>query len=228
MSDLLKKIRSRGHWKVVIRPSKYAEHRIKDISDLLPLLQRLAVKLRSWDFPHIDYRARVHVDLDWIGQESDWEHHKTSWRFYQSGQFAHVGAMPLDWRDESTIWPVDDQWQPGRLLGVGDTLFSFLEILEFTSRLSLSKAGDDLMYLRIETVGLKGRSLYIDSHRSRWSFHNAYTASIDTYPIDTTLRREELVARTEGLAIGFALEIFKRFGWSATEDLLRDWIEKRG
>ena len=228
MSDLIGKIRSRGYWEVVIRPSRYDKKKIEDITDLFPLIEKLVVRLRGWDFPHIDYKKHHHIDLDWVGQEFEWQHHKSSWRFYQSGQFAHISSISLDWRDESSLWPADDSWEPGALLGVGDTISTFSEITEFASRLSLSEAGDELMDLRINIGGLNGRTLYIDSHSSRWPFDNTYTASIEMFPIKASLGKDELVARSSEIATRYAGELFKRFGWNTTPELIRDWLEKRG
>src|SRR6185369_6386598 len=50
------KIKSRGCWRVTIRPTEYLPNRIASISDLNPLAQRLAVGIREWgwDFPYVD------------------------------------------------------------------------------------------------------------------------------------------------------------------------------
>ena len=55
MSQIMNKIHSRGYWRIVIRPSKFLQHRIK-YSDLLPILQRISVQTASMSigFPHID------------------------------------------------------------------------------------------------------------------------------------------------------------------------------
>lgn len=55
MTGLLRKIGSRGYWHVIIRPSKYKKKRIEDISALFPLLEKLKVRWRGWDFPHLNY-----------------------------------------------------------------------------------------------------------------------------------------------------------------------------
>ena len=85
MSDYqVDKIQSRGHWRVVVRPSTFVKDRVKNILDLKPLLESCAVKLRGWDFPHIDYRTEIEIGDDWVAQPVDWEMYIEYWRFYQS------------------------------------------------------------------------------------------------------------------------------------------------
>src|SRR5438093_8765937 len=101
MSPLLDKIKSHGHWRVVIRPFTFKKTRISEIKRLLPLLEKASVQLRGWDFPHIDRNDPPTIGLDYIGQECDWEDILEIWRFYQSGQFVHISGMRYDWLDLS-------------------------------------------------------------------------------------------------------------------------------
>ena len=82
MSELLDNLRSRGYWRVVIRPGTFIEQRVSNISALYPILQKISVQLRGWGFPHLDSRDQPHIDTDWIGQESEWERYLEVWRFY--------------------------------------------------------------------------------------------------------------------------------------------------
>ena len=222
MNTLLEKIRSRGYWQVIVRPARFVSKRIPDISLLHPILQKTYVSLRGWDFPHLDSRRTLHIDIDWIGQEFEWEHYISVWRFYRSGQFIHVSGMPIDWRDQSSFWPADEQWKAGTLLGVGDAIFCFTEIYEFAARLALSDAGDEQMHVNITVGNLEGRMLYVDSHR-RFSFLRAYTSSIEKYPHSIDVSTSELIARPRDIALEAASELLKRFGYNGTIDSLRDW-----
>jgi hypothetical protein len=222
VSTLIGKIRSRGYWQVAVRPARFVRKRISDISSLYPILQKTRVSLRGWDFPHLEDLTSPHVNIDWIGQESEWSHHISSWRFYQSGQFIHTSCMPIDWRDQSDFWPADDQWKPGALLGVGDAICCFTEIFEFAARLALTDAGDEQMHIDITVGNLRQRRLYVDTRR-RSSFHTTYRASIEKYPHAVELSRPDLIAGPRGLALEAASELFKRFGWNTAIDILRDW-----
>lgn len=220
MSGLLDKICSRGHWRVVIRPSKFCQRRIPDIAALYPLLQKSVVSLRGWDFPQLEPLTNLHIDIDWVGQESEWDYFLEVWRFYQSGQFIHIAGMRNDWHDQSGLSPTRSGWQPGTLLGVQDTLFRFTEIFEFAARLALTEAGDEQMCIEITLRGLQGRALRLDSP-SRLPFVHEYRASIKEFPLTMELPRSTLIADTRELAVQHASELFRRFGWDPPPDLLR-------
>lgn len=225
MPDLLSTIRERGYWQVVIRPQKFLPRRVEDISNLLPLLEKCAVQMRGWDFPHIDSHSPVGMALDYIWQETDWEDKKSVWRLYQSGQFAYVFSMAVDWRDISHWWPAPKGWQPMELLGVGDTLYTFAEIFELASRLALTAAGDETMHLSIQVRNTKDRQLYVDS-TNRWGFDHTYRIGIPEYPIAVDKSRADLIANHRALAIDYAREFFLRFGWKASPEGLSAWLEK--
>lgn len=218
---LLEKIRSRGHWRVVIRPGHFEEERIQDIAALYPLIQKTSVELRGWDFPHVDLRTSPHIDVDWVEQESEWQHYLELWRFYQSGQFIDIAGMPDDWRDQSTLWPADTDWKPGALLGIGDALFTFTEVFELAARLALTEAGDELIYVEVTVAGLQGRSLWVDLP-NRWPVFRRYQASLLDLPYRVEVLRTELVAQSRELALKPAAELFARFGWNPDIATLRD------
>lgn len=223
LNTLHKKILSRGYWQVIIRPSVFEAKRIQNIASLHPIIEKTRVKIRGWDFPHIDYRETHQIDLDWIGQEFEWEHHKSIWRFYQSGQFFQIAALPLDWRDESKLWPADNNWKPGLQLGIGDTIATLTEIHEFAARLALSEAGSDEMQIKIVAGNLRNRFLYVDSQK-RWPLFESFQATIEKYPYETTLARGELVANSKDLALEATRELFLRFRWNLSNlEPLRDW-----
>lgn len=200
MSQLLEKIRSRGYWKVIVRPSVFERDKIPDISSLWSILEKAVVRMRGWDFPHLEYTEECHIDLDWIGQEYEWEHHKSAWRFYQSGQFVHIHAIRLDWRDESSIWPADDAWKPGELLGVGDTIFTMREVMKLASGLALSEAGGSQMHIKIVACNIEGRFLYVDS-KNRWPFDRSYSCGLEEFPQEFRVSGEEIVAQHRELAL---------------------------
>lgn len=224
-SDLHNKILSRGYWQVIIRPVTFKEKRVEDIASLFPLVEKTKVSLRGWDFPHIDYKVPYQIDVDWIGQEMEWQHHKSVWRFFQSGQFFHVAALPLDWRDESTIWPTDANWKPGVLLGVGDTIATLTEIFEFAARLALTDAGDEVMYVDVVVGNLQNRFLYIDSHK-RLPLDWEYRASVAKYPYRASIGRLSLISGSRDVALETARDIFKRFHLNIDLETLRSWQEE--
>ena len=222
MSELLEKIRSRGHWRVVIRPGTFVEKRVSNISALYHILQKTSVQLRGWDFPHLDTRLQTHIDDDWIGQEPVWEEYLESWRFYQSGQFVDFMGMEEDWGDQSTLSPPEKGWKPGSYLSVESGVFSFTEIFEFAARLAMTDAGDEQMHLEIDLRGLKGRGLKFEVRRAGSSYRRILKADTEEIPYKVDLPRIQLVTEPSELALKPAVELFQRFGWDPGLDVLRD------
>lgn len=224
MSKLLDKIHSRGHWRVVIRPATFSEKLVANISELFPILQRTTVQLRGWDFPHMDLRTPPHTDLDWIGQESEWEQHLEVWRFYQSGQFVDFSGMKEDWMSESILSTRSEKMKPGSFLSVVGVVFRFTEIFELASRLAMTEAGDDQIRLDIAVKSIKGRALWMDP--SRVGFPLEHKSEIGEVPYQVDISRVELVTETRELALKPAIELFQRFGWNPSLATLRDMQEQ--
>ena len=84
------------------------------------------------------------------------------------------------------------------------------------------------MSIEVLVSGLKGRMIYVDSHRARWPLDFAHVANIVSFPSNRIISREELVATQKELALELAKELFRRFNWDPAIDLLRDWQEKKG
>ncbi|MBK8901780.1 MAG: hypothetical protein IPM53_11390 [Anaerolineaceae bacterium] len=222
-SPLHETILSRGYWQVLVRPTTFKKDHIDDISALLPLLVKNRVRIRGWDFPHIDSRNQPRFFLDWIEQEFNWEHHKSIWRLYQSGQFFQIAALPIDWRDESSLWPATPDWKYGTQLYVGDTIATLTEIFEFAARLALSEAGNKNMQVKFTLGNLKNRFLVNDKD-SFFGIGETCQASISEFPYENTFSRAELISESKNIALKTAVEIFKRFNWSISSfESLRSW-----
>ena len=227
MSELLIKIKSRGYWRIIVRPQSFNPSSVTDISMLLPILTKCIVRIRGWDFPHIDYRTNPNYGNDWVGQENDWDYHKGIWRLYQSGQFVYLLGMAIDWREESSIWPADQLSKPMTLIGVGDTIFAFAEVMDFASQIALTDAGDEVMHIDIKVGNIEGRALYVDSHRGRMPFTNLYQTKMHEYTYSKDITRADLISNHKSYAIDASQQLFKRFGWNAPTEILQDWYDKR-
>ena len=222
MSEMLERIRSRGYWRIVIHPAPFVEKQVANISELHPVLQRISVNLRGWDFPHLDVHIPVHIDKNWIEQSSAIDQYLELWIFYQSGQFVDFIGMEEDWLDEFRDWPLAKDWKPGSYLGVENAVFQFTEILEFAARLSLTQAGGEMMHLEIDLHGLKGRGLRLEKRRAGSSYLREHRAEIDTLPYVLDLSKTELITASKELALKPAIELFRRFGWDPSPGVLRD------
>jgi hypothetical protein len=225
MSEITQRIRSAGYWEVDIHPATFKKDRIPNVLDLFPIVERSKVEVRGWDFPHINRREHPVPHLDFVQQESEWEHHAERWRLFQSGQFAMLRAFAEDWRDRSGWWPPGKDWKRGGRLGIGDALFTLFEIYEFAARLSNTPAGDERMVVNIDVGGLKGRALEVDDP-NRIPFIAERHSQIASYPIRTSPSRSDLLANSTDLALQAARELFQRFGRDMSIDRLRDWLPK--
>lgn len=217
MSEITEKIRARGYWRLVIRPVEFVPDRVA-YQALPDIIRSLQVRMRGWYLPH--FKEPFQYGADWMGQESQFQHHLEAWRFFTSGQFADLIGFASDWRDQSSLRSPSPGWSPGAETPVWESLFRFTEFFELAARLALSPAGSETTVVRIETHGLRGRALVVDDPR-RAEFDDPHVASIDMFPFEATYRRDDLVASARGEAVRAARELFLRFGWmSVTEELL--------
>ncbi len=193
-----------------------------DLGELAAVVPDHAVSLRGWDFPHIDSQSLVARGLDWVGQDSEWEHHLDSWRLYKSGLFLAMTAIPDDWRDRSSVWPPHENWKAGTRLGVGDAVFSLTEFLEMASRLAMSAVGDEQMRITVSLHGARGRLLRIESP-TRGDLLEPYESHVDEIPLEWRGDRTKLIGATWDLAAKQAYRLFQVFGWDAQPGVLEDF-----
>jgi hypothetical protein len=215
---ILDKIRTRGYWRVVIRPTTFEEKHIPNYSDLFSIVEKNSVRLRGWDYPHVDRRSEPLRGADWVGQESDWDYFIEVWRLYRSGQFIHFFAIAGDWRDQSRNWPADDGWMPGEHLDYIDAIFEFLEIFEFAARLALSPAGAAFLRVDIQLHGLQGRRL-VETHNA-FRFSQDYRIQMPEWNHRWEGSQTDLIARPRDFAAEAARELFARFGLDISLDSL--------
>lgn len=218
---ILSEIKERGHWEVVIRPTVHDPERLP-FEDLEAVLTRASVRLRGWDVPHVNWRHPIARAQTHIEQSTMFQHHAEFWRFYQSGQFIHLRGFGEDWRHQSGLYPPDrPDWRPGMRLGVTDTLWAFTEYFELASKLAVTPAGHDEMWVSITLHGLRNRELFVDD-QNRAPFFEPYVASVEDFAVEQLLDRRTLVGESWPLAREAARQLFLRFGWNAGEGLLKD------
>ena len=222
MSELLEKIRSRGHWRVVIRPATFDEKRVADSSALYPILQKTSVQRRGWSFPIMDFAGPPVQGKDWIGQEIDHAPILELWRFYQSGQFVCYSDIQEDWLDNPHSLLPEEASQGGCRVSwsIEDVIARYTMIFEFAARLAFTGAGDAGMHLEVAVKNLKGYYLTVNSESPGVSLFKP--ADIVELPYKVDLPKTELVAQTRDLALKPAIELFSRFRWNPGIEMLRD------
>jgi hypothetical protein len=229
MSDLEEKIRSRGYWHVIIRPTSFNAERVDTLAKLEDAFREAHVQLRGWDYPHAP-REGTARHADFIEGTIDWESYHEIWRLYQSGQFVHMFGMREDWWNESTLG--DPQVQPGEALSFISALYTFTEIFAFAARLTESLPIGPEIVVSYRLVGLQNRKL--DSFdRNRIPLFPERRAATDFHEFSRQLTSEvsQLVSESPKLAIDASLQLFERFGWSASREVLleaqRKLLERR-
>ena len=220
MSALLEKIRSRGYWKVVIRPTTFIEKRVHEKSTLGHLLGKTSVSIKGWDFPHVDDFREFDTGSDWIGQEIEWNPILELWRFYQSGQFVHYSRIAEDWRYSSSRYLPSQASRGDVYLDVKEVVLRFTEIFEFSARLSFTEVGDTGTHLEIALANFGNYLIRTTSHPGMP--YQICQAHMPETKYKTDLSSAELVTNRGELALKAALEFFRCFKWDPSTELLRD------
>ncbi len=225
MEDLLKTIKSRGFWKVVIRPTVFNKQIISSLSECITIIEEAKVSLRGWDYPHYGRKGRSN-GLDWIESQADFGVHKELFRFYQSGQFIHYFAIREDWM-------MEDPWYDGKYknlkplsaLSFIATLYTNTEIFEFASRLAEKNILGKEIYINIELYRNKERSLVsldFDRHLSE-----GYISTLDIIPYEKQYLAEELLGKSSELSLDYTVWLFEKFQWmKPSRDVLREAQKK--
>jgi len=223
---VLDKIRTRGYWRVVIRPARFEQNHIGSCSDLFPIVEKNSVRFRGWEYPHVDRQRPHQRGVDWVGQETSWELYLEVWRLFLSGQFVHNFAVTEDWRDQSRLWPADDDWAPGRYLHAIDSVYELTEIFEFAARLAPTPAGASLMHVEIVVGKLKGRRLVVGGRGVHMGTPHQ-TATTDWRHVWQGLQTD-LIAQPRELAALAAQDLFACFGEKMSLEILRLAQENMG
>ena len=218
-------IRSRGHWEISAHPSTFDAEQIKSLGDLERAVSRAHVELRGWDYPHIS-REGPRKYKDYIQDDVSFNHHREVWRLYQSGLFVHLFAMTEDW------W-VDSEWfaeqspfkriKPGELLEVTSTLYTFTEMALFVARLAEALALGPEIMIEYKLVGLENRRLQTMSPmRLELLSHRKAAADLHEYGRELVVPMGTLISGAPEWAIDQTLEVYQRFNWEPSRQMLVD------
>jgi|YelNatPaOPRAMG01_1025707.scaffolds.fasta_scaffold80303_2 hypothetical protein len=223
-AEVLKKIKSRGYWEVIIRPNQFKENRINDISTCLKIMESNAVKFRGWDYPHIDHNPPPYIGIDYVESTVDWGMYKEFWRFYQSGQFVHYFGCHEDWFEEQvTIFGRSEysKIKPFTILEVIMTLYTMTEVYEFASRLAKQNIFNGTLSISTNLHGMNNRALtFFEIGRS---LVRGYICRIDEIPRKQEISVETLLDKKREIALDETIEILKRFNWmSASKEILKE------
>jgi hypothetical protein len=212
MSDLSDGIRSRGYWRVQLRPNAFNEKRVSSLAELERAIERAHVELRGWDYPHVPRQIDRHADF--IEGTVNFERHQEVWRLYQSAQFVHLFAMTEDWMNDPRAGWSSGPIQPGKLLEVTSTLWTFTEMFLFFARLVEALTLGPEVVVAYRLIGLGGRQLQTLDPR-RMPLHEWRKAADDLkeFGQELTLPVSKLIASSSEIAVDQALMLYERFHW---------------
>lgn len=223
MSEIIEKIKSRGYWKVIFRPLIY-EERLFPLLRCRDIVEKNAIQLRGWDYPHFPRRRGEDTGLEpgnnyyqgWI----DWRSHKELWRMYQSGQFIHYRGLWEDWDDEDS-WIAQGNKMPKMLnLGVAHTVYQITEIFEFLLGLVMEGIYKGGVKVLISLFNTRHRKLWLEN-RQRVPFMVERITGADYIDFKNEYNEKEIVDSSSELAVKTILHIFQRFEWIPSKDLIK-------
>lgn len=234
-TDLLRKIESRGHWILRVRPQRFIPGRV-EYGNLAGTIADAKVEGSSFTFPHTDtFNQFPQLGADWYGREFDLGFFLEHWRLFESGQFMSVRALPEDWPEKM---PNPQEFPPtGTIVGIRGAAAHIGEAVEFAAGLAASLPGTDPVVVTLAALPLKGRRLAaVASREDPFIEHQLQnrTTQMTEFRIERTVPRVELKQRWEKthvrqevlqawrpLALELMRAFFERFGWSPDEARLR-------
>jgi len=212
--QLLDKIKSKGYWRVEIRPTKFEKLRIPTLGEVQELVRSCIVSLRGWDYPHWNQNTVQNVN-DWVESWENWERHLELWRFYQSGKFIHLMALHEDHIDVESVLPIQ---YPPRIKRAGyvsfvSTTYKVTEIFEFAARLANKDILRPSAFISVGLYNMKDHELTTFSANRILDDGYVYNAD-DPIVIEKEIPQQELISRPDERALDFVVDIFERFQWN--------------
>jgi hypothetical protein len=211
--DVKEKIKSKGYWKIVIRPSTFVEKRILSLKECVDIIRDNKVLLRGWDYPHYDLSKNPPPGENYVEQFFCWEDygHLEAWRYFQSGQFAHYLAV---WEDWNKSFKNGGNISDSKVLHLISTIYLLTEIFEFAARLGTKGYLGDSCAIMITLHDTKERSLVAPEG----FLSPNYIAAIPEIPYSVSLNVSDLMGNADDHALAAAKHIFERFNWLSFDE----------
>ncbi len=222
MNELVDKIKQNGYWKIVIRPTEFMESRIQSRDKCKEVIEQSQIKLRGWDFPHIDRVKGIFPSgNDNVASSCDWPEGGLFeyWKLYQNGQFISYKNMIEDFRlsNEEKKHAADqvrlESWQDARFLSVVNALYTVTEAYSFAAELAKRSTLGDEVAIEIELGNVFNRTLFFWG-QFRFLFQ-PYTCHFDNENIirKVVVSKQDLVENFASLAMKTTIGILNDFGW---------------
>ncbi len=232
--ETLKKIKSRGYYRIVFRPTSFDKNLIEDSNILKLFVEQSQIKLRSWSFPFIENSTREGIHANYLNNDiyESWTeagHNLEVWRFFQSGQFVNYLAFKEDWFSESE-WlkgSVLEKVEPNQFLDPIDMIHEVTEMLLFLSNLANKIDGELDFEISISLHNLSNRKLNIFDP-GRPSLFSSYV--VNTNSINKSLQtytKDGLNYSKFKIAEQIIENVYSHFGWKNYSKSLIETEQKK-
>jgi len=229
--EIVTEIKSKGYWVINIRPVLYKEKLITNRAIVKQVVRNAVVELRGWDYPHFSNRAEeTYTIMNGIETAFSWENHIEFWRMTQSGNFFHLLALREDRTDLSTfsnMWSSDNNLNEKKLLAVLGTLYTIIEIFEFTNRLIKQETFTNNLIISIELHDIYTRQLWVDrQNRLPFSYERG-SHSEEPWQWNEEYKLNNFSGNMESNILKTYLDLIELFGWeNPPVNVFRNDIQK--
>ncbi len=225
--SVVEAVKQTGYWRLILHPTHFDKDRIPRLSDAEDLVRRAVVRLRGWDFPHIDPHHGVTKCRDWVESSCNWQEKVEYWRFHRSGQFVYLLAMEEDyWVDADRVVTYRDDAlvsaavpYGGGLLDIVCALYRITELFVFGSALAPHPAFEDGCVVEVQLHGTKGRTLMDWERRAKRVLDGCACVS-DSVEICDAYPSLDMRTRPAVLALDMTERVLEQFQWAGSRSLL--------
>lgn len=228
---VITEIKSKGYWSINIRPLVYKEKLIHDRATVKQIVRNAVVELRGWDYPHFSNRTEETYNIiNGVETTFSWENHIEFWRMTQSGNFIHLLALREDRTDLSNfsnLWSTSNELNGKKLLGILGTLYTFIEIFEFTNRLVKQEIFSNNLILDVQLHDIYQRQLWVDSQNRLPFSYERGSHSEKPWQWKEEYKLNDFSEKMESNILKPYLDLVELFGWeNPPVDVFKNDIQK--
>ncbi len=200
-------------WYLEARPLRYVVRRIDSARRLRTTRDENVVRLRGWDFPHVDSGGDQQFDSG-VQSVTAWTSYLEAHRFYYSGLFV--------WRRrffEDLPGP-DGSSHPNGISFIS-TMWSFVEYLLFAARYLHDTVPTENAIVTLRADGLQGR--YVYSEQPSVSLGGRPTTNVTAFERSVEATGLELENAWEDVAADWTEHFFGVFDLELSRSVIHDW-----
>lgn len=218
---LIEQVKMFGHWRVNIRPMGSIEEKLS-FQQLRELVQKSAVSIRGWDYPHISRRndesGGISNAENYVESWTDWSGFIEFWRIYRSSQFLSYSCLRSD------TGAMGREVPSVPVLNIIDAIYSMSEFLEFAHRLFTNGIYQQGAMISVSLNNTNGRHLDVGS--GRIPFFDQKISHAEKIVLEHTLSKSILTEGYKDIAIKMLLELFDHFDWNPDPAQIRNDQER--